>query len=161
MTGAIKSIGEEGQSAPQTARGAALAAALGQRSLVLVGLMGSGKSAIGRRLAQSLGLEFVDSDTEVERAADMTIPEIFAALRRALFPRRRAPRHGAAPDRRPARDRDRRRRLHERGDARADQARTAFPSGSKPISTCSGGACANAAIARSCIARTPRASSKS
>ncbi len=85
MTGAIKSIGEEGQSAPQTARGAALAAALGQRSLVLVGLMGSGKSAIGRRLAQSLGLEFVDSDTEVERAADMTIPEIFARYGEPYF----------------------------------------------------------------------------
>ena len=47
--------------------------------------MGSGKSAIGRRLAQSLGLEFVDSDTEVERAADMTIPEIFARYGEPYF----------------------------------------------------------------------------
>ncbi|QAY95312.1 3-dehydroquinate synthase [Methylovirgula ligni] len=85
MTGAIKSIGEEGQSAPLTAEAAALAAALGHRSVVLVGLMGSGKSAIGRRLAQSLGLEFVDSDTEVERAADMPIPEIFARYGEPYF----------------------------------------------------------------------------
>jgi shikimate kinase len=51
---------------------------LGDRSIVLVGLMGSGKSSIGRRLAQRLGLAFVDADTEIETAAKMTIPEIFA-----------------------------------------------------------------------------------
>jgi shikimate kinase len=51
---------------------------LGQRSIVLVGLMGSGKSSIGRRLAQRLRLPFVDADTEIETAAKMTIPEIFA-----------------------------------------------------------------------------------
>ena len=54
-----------------------LVAALGRRAIVLVGLMGSGKTAIGRRLAQKLGLEFVDSDAEIERAAGLTIPEIF------------------------------------------------------------------------------------
>ncbi|MGP8232917.1 MAG: shikimate kinase [Methylovirgula sp.] len=85
MTSAIKSIGEESHSAPQSPRAAAVAAALGQRPVVLVGLMGSGKSAIGRRLAQSLGLEFVDSDIEVERAADMTIPEIFARYGEPYF----------------------------------------------------------------------------
>ncbi len=85
MTSGIKSIYEESPGAPQSARAAAVAAALGQRSLVLVGLMGSGKSAIGRRLAQSLGLEFVDSDLEVERAADLSIQEIFARYGESYF----------------------------------------------------------------------------
>lgn len=49
------------------------------RSLVLVGLMGSGKSTVGRRLASRLDLPFVDADAEIERAAGKTIPEIFAA----------------------------------------------------------------------------------
>ena len=47
------------------------------RSVVLVGMMGSGKSTIGRRLALRLGLSFVDADAEIERAAGQTIPEIF------------------------------------------------------------------------------------
>jgi shikimate kinase len=47
------------------------------KSIVLVGLMGAGKSTVGRRLAKRLGLDFVDSDEEIERAADHTIPEIF------------------------------------------------------------------------------------
>ena len=51
---------------------------LGSRSLVLVGLMGCGKSSIGRRLAAAIGLPFVDADDEIERAALKTIPEIFA-----------------------------------------------------------------------------------
>jgi shikimate kinase len=60
--------------------------ALGSRTIVLVGLMGAGKSSIGRRLAHRLGLPFVDADTEIEKAAGLTIPEIFAEARRALFP---------------------------------------------------------------------------
>src|ERR1700730_17090497 len=60
------------------ARAAALVSALGQRSIVLVGVMGSGKTSTGRRLAQELGLEFVDSDAEIEAAAGMSISEIFA-----------------------------------------------------------------------------------
>jgi shikimate kinase len=52
--------------------------ALGSRSLVLVGMMGAGKSSIGRKLAQRLHLPFVDADTEVERAAGMSISDIFA-----------------------------------------------------------------------------------
>jgi len=56
---------------------AALIAALGQRSVVLVGMMGSGKSSIGRRLASRLAIPFVDADTEIEEAAGMTIAEIF------------------------------------------------------------------------------------
>jgi shikimate kinase len=55
-----------------------LLAALGPRSLVLVGMMGAGKSSIGRKLAQRLGLPFVDADSEIERAAGMSISDIFA-----------------------------------------------------------------------------------
>jgi len=55
------------------------------RTVVLVGLMGAGKSAIGRRLAQRLGLPFVDADAEIERAAGQTIEEIFATHGEAAF----------------------------------------------------------------------------
>jgi len=56
-----------------------ITSALGQRSVVLVGMMGAGKSTIGRRLAARLGLRFFDADIEIEIAhAGMTIPEIFA-----------------------------------------------------------------------------------
>src|SRR6476620_12503227 len=58
---------------------AALNAALGRRAIVLVGMMGAGKSSIGRRLAQRLGIPFVDADTEIEIAAGMSIPDIFAS----------------------------------------------------------------------------------
>jgi shikimate kinase len=57
-----------------------ITAALGRRSVVLVGMMGAGKSTIGRRLAARLRLPFLDADAEIELAhAGMTIPEIFAA----------------------------------------------------------------------------------
>jgi shikimate kinase len=55
----------------------ALAAALGTRSIVLVGMMGAGKSSIGRRLAKKLDLPFVDADAEIELAAGMPITDIF------------------------------------------------------------------------------------
>jgi shikimate kinase len=55
----------------------AVTAALKKRSVVLVGMMGAGKSSIGRRLAASLAIPFIDADTEIEQAAGMTIPEIF------------------------------------------------------------------------------------
>ncbi len=61
------------------------APALNRRTIVLVGLMGSGKSSIGRRLAAALDMPFVDADTEVETAAGQTIPEIFAELGEAAF----------------------------------------------------------------------------
>ncbi len=62
-----------------------LRAILGTRAIVLVGMMGSGKSSVGRRLAARLGLPFVDADTEIETAAHMTIPEIFAQRGEAEF----------------------------------------------------------------------------
>ena len=55
-----------------------LVKSLGRRSLVLVGLMGCGKTSVGRKLSQRLALPFVDADEEIERAANTTIPEIFA-----------------------------------------------------------------------------------
>jgi len=54
-----------------------ITSALGQRSVVLVGMMGAGKSTIGRRLAARLRLPFLDADIEIEAAAAMSIPEIF------------------------------------------------------------------------------------
>jgi shikimate kinase len=62
-----------------------IAKALDRRSLVLVGMMGSGKSSIGRRLALRLGIPFVDADTEIEQAAGMTIPDIFSVRGEAEF----------------------------------------------------------------------------
>src|SRR6266436_7213422 len=56
---------------------AEILAALGSRLVVLVGMMGAGKSTIGRRLAARLHVPFLDADIEIEAAAGMTIPEIF------------------------------------------------------------------------------------
>ena len=56
---------------------AEITAALGSRSIVLVGMMGAGKSTIGRRLSARLRLPFLDADTEIEAAAGMSIPDIF------------------------------------------------------------------------------------
>ena len=55
------------------------------RSVVLVGLMGAGKSAIGKRLAQRLGLPFVDADEEIERAAGCSVAEFFERFGEAEF----------------------------------------------------------------------------
>jgi shikimate kinase len=63
---------------PPAAAPSALRARLGARSIVLVGMPGSGKSSIGRRLAQHLGLEFIDADQEIEAAAGMSIADIFS-----------------------------------------------------------------------------------
>lgn len=60
------------------ARAEELVQVLDGRPLVLVGMMGAGKTTVGRRLAARLGRNFLDSDEEIERAAQMTIPEIFA-----------------------------------------------------------------------------------
>lgn len=58
---------------------------LGSRPIVLIGMMGAGKSSIGKRLAAKLGLSFVDADTEIERAANATIEEIFEQHGEAYF----------------------------------------------------------------------------
>lgn len=58
---------------------------LAERSIVLVGLMGAGKTTVGRRLARRLDLAFVDTDAEIEQAAGETIPEIFERRGEATF----------------------------------------------------------------------------
>ncbi len=60
-------------------------ARLGSRSIVLIGLMGAGKSAIGKRLAAKLDIPFTDADQEIEAAAGKTINEIFAEDGEAFF----------------------------------------------------------------------------
>jgi shikimate kinase len=64
---------------------AAILSLLGSRSIVLVGMMGVGKSSIGRRLAARLGVPFVDADSEIEKAAGMSIADIFARHGEADF----------------------------------------------------------------------------
>jgi shikimate kinase len=78
------------QPAPSAGPGASqeadITAALAMRSVVLVGMMGAGKSTIGRRLAARLRRPFVDADAEIELAhAGMTIPEIFASYGEPYF----------------------------------------------------------------------------
>ncbi len=63
----------------------AITAALGRRSVVLVGMMGVGKSSIGRRLGGRLGVPFVDADAEIEKAAGMSIADIFDRHGEAYF----------------------------------------------------------------------------
>ncbi|MEW5963199.1 MAG: shikimate kinase [Pseudomonadota bacterium] len=70
---------------PEPAEIQQLRARLGSRSLVLVGLMGCGKSAIGRRLATQLWLPFVDADEEIVKAAGKSINDIFAEHGEAYF----------------------------------------------------------------------------
>jgi shikimate kinase len=71
---------------PNDANAAAAAlVALGPRSIVLIGMMGVGKSSIGRRLASRLGIPFVDADAEIEKAAGMSIADIFAHRGEADF----------------------------------------------------------------------------
>jgi shikimate kinase len=76
-------LAEEQSGQPEA--GTTIRERLGRRSIVLVGMMGAGKSSVGRRLAGRLGLPFFDADTEIERAAGMTIPEIFASRGEAEF----------------------------------------------------------------------------
>jgi shikimate kinase/3-dehydroquinate synthase len=63
----------------------ALVAALGGRSIVLVGMMGAGKTSVGRRLAAHLSFPFVDADAEIEAGAQMTVPEIFERFGEPYF----------------------------------------------------------------------------
>jgi shikimate kinase len=64
---------------------AAIREALGSRSIVLIGLMGAGKTAVGRRLAAKLDLTFTDADGEIELAAGQTVSEIFAEYGESYF----------------------------------------------------------------------------
>ena len=64
---------------------AGLLARLGSRSVVFVGLMGAGKTAIGRKVAGMLGLPFIDSDHEIESVSRMTIPDLFERYGEAEF----------------------------------------------------------------------------
>src|SRR5436309_9144518 len=64
---------------PSPTQEADITSALGRRSIVLVGMMGAGKSTLGRRLSARLRLPFLDADTEIEAAAGMSIPDIFEA----------------------------------------------------------------------------------
>jgi shikimate kinase len=56
-----------------------------KKTVVMVGMMGAGKTAVGRALAQLLGVSFLDSDHEIETAANRTVPEIFARDGEAFF----------------------------------------------------------------------------
>ncbi|CDN55886.1 Shikimate kinase [Neorhizobium galegae bv. officinalis bv. officinalis str. HAMBI 1141] len=60
-------------------------AVLGKRNLIFVGLMGAGKSAIGRLVAQNLSIPFIDTDAEIEKVSRMTISELFAAYGETEF----------------------------------------------------------------------------
>lgn len=71
--------------ADEQALAAAILGRLGRRSIVMVGMMGVGKSSIGRRLAARLGVPFVDADVEIEKAAGMSIADIFARHGEAYF----------------------------------------------------------------------------
>lgn len=73
------------QSAAACERARAIRKALGNRSLVMVGLMGCGKTSVGRRLSARLDLPFVDADEEIEAAAGKSISEIFADHGEAHF----------------------------------------------------------------------------
>jgi shikimate kinase len=74
---------QNGASATEAA--AAIRNRLGRRSIVLVGMMGVGKSSVGRRLGARLGIPFADADTEIEKAAGMSIADIFARHGEADF----------------------------------------------------------------------------
>ncbi|MBT8156046.1 shikimate kinase [Epibacterium ulvae] len=56
-----------------------------QKTVVMVGMMGAGKTAVGRALAQRLGVPFLDSDHEIESAANMSVPEIFERHGESFF----------------------------------------------------------------------------
>ena len=79
MTEAVPGAGASG------GVGASIRARLGGRPRGPVGIMGAGKSSVGRRLAQRLGMDFVDADDEIEAAAKLTIAEIFESFGEAYF----------------------------------------------------------------------------
>ena len=123
MAGACASLRRhDTQHRPASDGDAACPTRLAGRSIVLVGLMGAGKTSIGRRLAARLGLPFRDADAEIELAAGCTVPELFARYGEAEFRdgERRVIRRLLAG--RAAGAGDRRRRLHGPGNPRRDRA---------------------------------------
>ncbi len=87
MAGGILAIGATVKRATSKSNASyeALRRQLGDRSVVMIGLMGCGKSSVGRRLANAIGLPFTDADEEIERAAGKSIPDIFADYGEAHF----------------------------------------------------------------------------
>src|SRR5215470_3378809 len=73
------------QKLPNGGPAATVVCRLGERSIVLIGMMGVGKSSIGRRLAARLGIPFIDADAEIEKAASMSIADMFARHGEAAF----------------------------------------------------------------------------
>lgn len=82
MAGFQQSRPDEPPTIPATRTGTLLPAA---RSIVLIGLMGAGKTSIGRRLAKRFGVAFVDTDDEIAKAAGCSVQEIFARFGEAAF----------------------------------------------------------------------------
>ncbi len=79
-------MAETAEQKPASSNSAAtIVSRLGDRSIVLIGMMGVGKSSIGRRLGARLGIPFVDADAEIERAAGMSIADIFGRHGEAAF----------------------------------------------------------------------------
>lgn len=74
-----------GGTTAQAKKSSELVALLAGRPIVLVGMMGAGKTTVGRRLASRLGRRFIDSDEEIEHAAGMSIEDIFKAHGEAAF----------------------------------------------------------------------------
>ncbi len=81
----LKSKPPANDAARKSEQATSVATALGSKSVVLVGLMGAGKTTVGRRLANRLDLPFVDADTEIEKAAGSSIADIFKEFGEAHF----------------------------------------------------------------------------
>lgn len=79
-SGQCAAMGDDLASAPPGGRGRRL-----RRTVALVGLMGAGKTTVGRALARRLGVPFRDADAEIEKAADLTVTEIFQRLGEGEF----------------------------------------------------------------------------
>ena len=92
-----------------------------KKTVALVGMMGAGKTSLGRRLAARLEVPFRDADQEIETAAGLTVSEIFDQIRRTLFPRWRAAGDCPPAGRGAARAGHGRRRLHGPRHPRRDE----------------------------------------
>ena len=158
----FNSLDEVGGQDQAGQRGQPLSRRLGARSLVLVGLMGAGKSTVGRRLAQTLAIAVPRCRSRDRGRSRHDDPRNLRHPRRGPFSRRRAPGDRPPAAGRADRARHRRRRLHERRDPRCASPSTASRSGSRPISTCSCAGCASGPPARCCripIRKAPCAAS--